>query len=82
MKCNISYKNVEFDYSRYFDDVKIRCPFCQFKSKRTKTFRSLKELTFHLANQHSKEGDYYPFDMEQIQSLIRMIGLAKEWRIL
>ncbi len=82
MKCELSYKKFEFNYSRYFDRIKIKCPFCEFTSTRTKTYKSLKQLTFHLSDQHKKEGNYFPFKLEEIQYLMQTIALAKEWRLL
>jgi len=82
MKCELSYKKVEFNYARYFDAVKVKCPFCESKTSRTKTFKSLKQLTFHLSEQHKMEGDYYPFNLDDVHFLMQMIALAKEWRLL
>ena len=82
MQCELSYKKVEFDYSRYFEEIKVKCPFCEFNSSRTRTFRSLKQLTFHLSDQHKNEGNYYPFTINDIKDLMQMIALAKEWGLL
>ena len=82
MKCELSYKNVEFDYSRYFDEIRVKCPLCKFNSSRTKTYKSLKQLTFHLSDQHKNEGDYFPFTVDDIKNLMQMIALAKEWKLL
>jgi len=82
MLCDIQLEKVEFDYSRYFDSIRIKCPFCEFRSTRTRTYKSLKQLTFHLSDRHKNEVDCYPFKLEDIQSLMKMIALAKEWRLL
>ena len=82
MKSKLSYKNVEFDYSRYFDETRVKCPFCEFRTTRTKTYRSLKQLTFHLSEQHKNEGDYFPFKLDDIHFLMQMIALAKEWKLI
>ena len=82
MLCDIQLKKVEFNYSRYFDRIRVKCPFCEFNSTRTKTYKSLKQLTFHLSDQHKKEGDCYPFKLEDVQYLMQIIAIAKEWRLL
>lgn len=82
MKCELSYKKVEFNYSRYFEETRVKCPLCEFNSSRTKTYKSLKQLTFHLSNQHKNEGNYYPFTVDDIKELMQMIAVAKEWRLL
>ena len=82
MKCELSYKKVEFNYSHFFEETKVKCPICESDSSRTKTYKSLKQLTFHLSDQHKNEGDYYPFTVDDIKSLMQMIALAKEWKLL
>ncbi len=86
MKCELSYKKVKkikkFDYSNYFVEIRNQCPFCVFNNPRTKTFRTLKQLTFHLSDQHKNEGNYFPFSLDDIHALMNSIALAKEWRLL
>jgi len=82
MKSKLSYKNVEFEYSRFFEETKVKCPICEFNSSRTKTYKSLKQLTFHLSDQHKNEGNYFPFTVDDIKILMQMIALAKEWKLL
>ena len=82
MKGKLSYKNVDFDYSRYFEEIKVKCPLCGFNSSRTRTYKSLKQLIFHLSDQHKTEGNYYPFTVDDIKTLMQMIALAKEWKLL
>ena len=82
MKCELSYKKVEFNYSRYFEETKVKCPICEFNSSRTRTYKSLKQLIFHLSDQHKTEGNYYPFTVDDIKILMQMIALAKEWKLL
>ena len=79
METKLSYKKVEFDYSRFFDETRVKCPFCKFNSSRTKTYKSLNQLLHHLSDQHQNEGDYYPFKLDDIKSLLKMIALAGEW---
>jgi hypothetical protein len=80
------------DYYRYYsEEIPVKCSFCGIipeapkveapKTKRTKTFHSLKELSWHLAHFHSNEVGY-PFSFEQVQEILRVLALAKEWGIL
>jgi len=83
MYCKISDKKVEFDYSNYSKKTRLKCPFCAYNStKKSPTYTSLRQLVFHLSNQHSDEGHYHPFSISDIRSLMQMIALSKEWRLL
>lgn len=75
-------KEAKIDYyKRYSENIKIKCSFCVRKTKRAKTFHSLKSLSWHIAHFHSNEVGF-PFICEQIQEVLKIIALAKEWRIL
>ena len=82
MECKLGHKKVEYCHSRHSDEIRVKCPCCEFNSSRTKTYKSLKQLTFHLSDQHKNEGDYYPFKLDDVKFLMQMIALAKEWRLL
>ena len=82
MKRDIILKNVEFPYKLYFDEARIKCPCCESRSTRTRTYKSLKQLVFHLSDQHKNEGDFYPFKLEDIHALMDSIALAKQWKLL
>lgn len=82
MECKLGHKKVAYCYSHHFDETKVKCPVCEFNSSRTKTYKSLKQLTFHLSEQHKNEGNYYPFTVDDIKTLMQMIALAKEWKLL
>ncbi len=82
MKCDLSYKKVEVDYVNYSATIRVKCPFCESQSTRTRTYKSLKQLTFHLADQHQNEGNYYPFELNDIRTLMQTIAIAKKWRLL
>ena len=83
MLCRISDKKVELDYSYYSAKIRLKCPFCAYNStKKSPTYTSLRQLVFHLSNQHNDEGNYHPFSISEIKSLMQMIALAKEWRLL
>ena len=82
MKCEIILKNVEFQYSHYFDEIRVKCPCCESRSKRTRTYKSLKQLVFHLSDQHKNEGNFFPFSLDDIHALMNSIALAKQWGLL
>lgn len=78
-------------YGCYSENFDVKCSFCGRipeapkveapKTKRTKTFHSLKSLSWHISHFHSNEVGY-PFTCEQVQEVLRVLALAKEWRIL
>lgn len=83
MICRLSDKKVELDYSYYSVKVRLKCPFCAYNStKKSPTYTSLRQLVFHLSNQHNDEGNYFPFSISDIQLLMQMIALSLEWRLL
>lgn len=82
MESKLSYKNVEWNYSRFSDETRVKCSFCKFNSSRTRTYKTLNQLLHHLSGQHQNEGDYYPFTLQDIKELMKMIALAREWRLL
>jgi len=83
MLCELNHKKVEFDYSLYSEKTRLKCPFCAYNStKKSITYTTLRQLVFHLSNQHSNEGNYFPFSISDIKSLMQMLALSKEWRLL
>ena len=83
MLCRLSDKNVQLDYSYYSTKIRIKCPRCSYNStKKTPTYTSLRQLVYHLSNQHSDEGNYHPFSNSDIKFLMQMIALSKKWRLL
>ena len=83
MQSELNHRKVEFDYSYYSTKMRIKCPFCTYNStKKSLTYTSLKQLVFHLSNQHSDEGNYHPFSISEIKSLMQTIALSLEWRLL
>lgn len=83
MICRLSDKKVELDYSNYSAKLRLKCPFCAYNStKKSVTYTTLRQLVFHISNQHGDEGNYYPFTISDIKSLMQMIALSKEWRLL
>lgn len=83
MLSRIYDKKVELDYSYYSAKIRLKCPFCAYNStKKSPTYTSLRQLLFHLSSQHSNEGNYYPFSNSDIKSLMQMIALSLQWRLL
>lgn len=83
MKCDISLKNVEFDYSYYSRQIRLHCPFCTYgKESKSKTYKTLKSLLFHVKHDHKDEGKHFPFSIEEVHSLMHAIALAKKWKLL
>lgn len=70
---------------RYYEissaPLRLRCPVCSdHKSRRCKTYHSLKSLSWHLAYEH-RDHVGYP-SLEQIQELLKYLALAIQWEIL
>jgi len=83
MQCELNHKKVAFDYSYYSVKIRLKCPFCAYNStKKSFTYTSLKQLVFHLSNQHNDEGNYTPFSISDIKSLMQTIALSLEWKLL
>ena len=77
MQCRLSDKKVELDYSYYSEEIRVKCPVCTYNStKKSPTYTTLRQLVFHLSNQHSDEGNYYSFTISDIKSLMQMIALS------
>lgn len=83
MICRLSDKKVELDYSYYSAKIRLKCPFCAYNfTQKSPTYTSLRQLVFHLSNQHNDEGNYFPFSISDIHLLMQMIALSLEWRLL
>lgn len=78
-------KEAKAYYEIFSSPINLRCPVCRIetkgKTKRTKTYHSLKSLSWHLKNSHSDIVGL-PFTVEQVQEVLRSIGLAIHWEIL
>lgn len=72
-------------YEVFSKPIKLRCPICRSeakgKTKRTRTYHSLKSLSWHIARSHSDTARY-PFTIEQVKEVLRVIGIAIHWEIL
>jgi len=83
MLCDIQYKKVEVDYSQYSRPIRLGCPFCIAKiSHKTRTYKSLKSLLYHLSDQHQNEGNYYPFMLNDVKAVMQIVAVALEWGLL
>ncbi|PBO84540.1 MAG: hypothetical protein COA77_08855 [Thaumarchaeota archaeon] len=83
MLCELNHKKVALDYSFYSVKIRLKCPFCAYNStKKSITYTTLRQLVFHISNQHDNEGNYYQFSFHDIKFLMQMIALSKEWRLL
>ena len=83
MLCELNHKKVELGYSNYSVKIRLKCPFCAYNStKKSPTYTTLRQLVFHLSNQHGDEGNYHPFSISDIKSLMQMIAVSLEWRLL
>ena len=80
---DIQLKKVEIDYSYYSKPIRVSCPWCKIDTThKSRIYKSLKSLLFHISQNHKYEGDYFPFQIDDIKSLMQMLALAKEWRLL
>lgn len=66
-------------FSTAFD---LKCPYCNYSALyKKKTFHSLKSLSWHLAHEHHDDVGY-PFTLEQIQEILKVLALVKQWGML
>ena len=69
-------------YAIFSKPIKLGCPFCKYSTThKTKTYHSLKSVSWHVVNSHQNEIDY-PFSVEQIREILKAIGVAIHWGIL
>lgn len=70
-------------YSQRFIPVRLWCPWCTIDTThKSKIYKSIKSLLFHISQEHTNENSRYPFTTQDIKELMQMIVLAKEWRLL
>ena len=80
---NIQLKKVEIDYSYYSKSVRLGCPWCRNDAThKSRVYKTLKSLLFHISDQHKNQGTYYPFTVDEIKDLMQLIALAKQWELL
>ena len=83
MEYEIRPLKVELDYSQQSALIRLGCPWCKIDTThKSRVYKSLKSLLFHISQNHKDEGDYYPFKLDDIKALMQMIVLAKQWRLL
>lgn len=84
MKGSILIKKVEFDYaSRYSELGRHHCPYCSYgKKSKSKTYKTLKSLLFHVKHDHKDEDRIFPFSVEDIHSLMHAIAFARQLKVL
>lgn len=81
--CEISFKNVQFDYSVYSAETRVGCPFCRYgKNSKSKTYRTLKSLLFHIKHDHKSDEKLFPFSLNDIHSILHVIAFAKHLRMI
>lgn len=83
MEICLGDSKLKIEYSVYSKRSSFKCPFCQFRvNHKTKTFRSLKQLTHHLATYHSSEPQTYPFSLDEIRGLVMCLAKSIEWKLI
>lgn len=78
---NLTLLKVEIDYSQYLRPFAVRCPFCRHCTPRTKTYKTLKSLSWHITNAHKTDGAY-PFTTCEVREVLKIIAKCLEWGIL
>lgn len=68
---------------QYSASIRLGCPWCKIDtSHKSRVYKSLKSLLYHISQNHKCVGDYYPFKLDDIKLLMQNLALAKEWRLL
>lgn len=81
-RTNSLIKELPLAYYQFFSAlISVYCPICKRSTSRTRTYRSLKSLSWHLSHNHRNDIDY-PVKLEQIQEILKIIALAKQLEIL
>ncbi len=75
--------DIKFPQTQYSMFIRLGCPWCKIDTThKSRVYKSLKSLLFHISQQHSKSGSYYPFSPDQINSLMQLVALSLEWGLL
>lgn len=85
MLAKIQHIKVEIDFRRqYSKQIKnLGCPKCKHDTPyKTRTYRSLKSLLYHLSVEHKHDDSYYPFTTNDIKTLMQSIAVSLEWGLL
>ncbi len=75
--------DIKFPQIQYSSYIRLGCPWCKIDTThKSRVYKSLKSLLFHISQHHSKSGNYYPFSTDQINSLMQLVALSLEWGLL
>lgn len=83
MQYEIRSLNVEVPQFQYSKTIRLGCPWCKIDTThKSRVYKSLKSLLFHISQQHREPGDYYPFSTNQIKTLMQGIAISLDWGLL
>ena len=83
MLASIQLLKVEIDYSQYSKPVRLGCPKCKHNTPyKTRSYRSLKSLLYHLSVEHKQDDNYYHFTTSEIKTLMQAIAKSLELGLL
>jgi len=75
--------NVVRRYSQRTIPIRLGCPCCTINTThKSKTYKSIKSLLFHISQEHKNENNYYPFTIQDIKELMNQIVIARDLRLL
>ena len=70
-------------YSQRTIPIKLGCPWCKIDTTyKSKTYKSIKSLLFHISQEHNNQNSYYPFSVQDIRELMNQIVIARDLRLL
>ena len=70
-------------YSQRTIPIKLGCPWCKIDTThKSKTYKSIKSLLFHISQEHKNENNYYSLTVEDIRELMNQIVIARDLRLL
>jgi len=88
MKCEfrslkVEIPNFKVPFFQYSTTIRLGCPWCKIETAhKSRVYKSLKSLLFHISNEHKDPGNYYSFTVNDVKSLMQMIALSLEWGLL
>ena len=83
MLYEIKDKKVQFNYKFYSESIRVACPFHRYDSTHnSQIYKTLKQLSWHISNQHAGSNTNSPFTVEQVREILKALAIAKQWRIL
>ena len=70
-------------YSQRTIPIRLGCPCCTINTThKSKTYKSIKSLLFHISQEHKNENNYYSFTVEDIKELMNQIVIARDLGLL